>query len=142
MGTLCVLSRALQNTPTGIILFYNCIFGMIFMSLYVGVEILITGEPSRMREYTSRHYMIALAAGFLDFNMAGFLTLAYQSTSSGFVSLLSYMNIVYAYLCDLLILNLTLNLVEMVAALVILITAISVAFYKLKISQLKQESAH
>ena len=66
--------------------------------------------------------------------------MAYQSTTSGFVSLLSYLNIVYAYLCDLLILDLTLNLVEMLAALVILITAISVAGYKLKRSQHNKES--
>ena len=66
--------------------------------------------------------------------------MAYQSTTSGFVSLLSYLNIVYAYLCDLLILDLTLNLVEMLAASVILLTAISVAAYKLKRSQQNEES--
>ena len=68
MGTLCVMSRALQSTPTGIILFYNCIFGVVVISLYVSVEILVTGEPTRMREYTSRQFMIAMAAGFFDFN--------------------------------------------------------------------------
>ena len=66
--------------------------------------------------------------------------MAYQSATSGFVSLLSYLAIVYAYLCDLLILNLSLNVVEMVAALVILFTAISVAWFKLKRSQQKEQS--
>ena len=68
------------------------------------------------------------------------MTLAYQSSSSGFVSLLSYLNIVYAYLCDLLVLKLSLNAVELAAALVILFVAISVAWYKFKRADLKDQT--
>ena len=60
------------------------------------------------------------------------MTLAYQSDSSGFVSLISYMNIFYAYICDQAFFNNKLNVVELLAALTIMIVALGVAFYKLR----------
>lgn len=58
--------------------------------------------------------------------------MAYQSDASGFVSLLSYLNIVYAYVCDTLFFETKLNLLEILAAVVILVVALSVAFYKIR----------
>ena len=60
------------------------------------------------------------------------MTMAYQSDSSGFVSLVSYMNIFYAYVCDQVFFDNKLNVVELLAALTILIVALGVAFYKLR----------
>ena len=67
-----------------------------------------------------------------DFAVMASITIAYQSDSSGFVSLFSYLNIVYGYICDLIILDITLNAVEFSAALIILIVAIAIAYYKLR----------
>lgn len=60
------------------------------------------------------------------------ITIGYQSDKSGFVSLFSYMTIVYAYLCDIFILDESLNTVELIAALTILIVSVIVAYYKLR----------
>lgn len=69
------------------------------------------------------------------------LTTAFQSDSSGFVSLLTYMSIVWAYLCDILILNEKIDTIEFFAALTILIVAVSVAYYKARKTWLEQRKA-
>ena len=68
--------------------------------LIIFVEATITGEGTRLRTYTSKEWLIATGSAL--FNSGGLLnlTLAYQMDSSGFVSLISYMNIVYGFLCD------------------------------------------
>ena len=43
-----------------------------------------------------------------------------------------YLNIVWAYMADILFLGESLNIIELIAALVILLVAISIAFYKLR----------
>ena len=58
--------------------------------------------------------------------------MGYQSDESGFVSLLSYLNIVYAYICDTLFFETELNFLEILAAFIILTVAISVAYYKIR----------
>ena len=55
--------------------------------------------------------------------------------SSGFVALISYMTIVYAFLCDQFIFHESLNAIELVAALVILGVALFIAIYKLRQKQ-------
>ncbi len=69
----------------------------------------------------------------------GSLTLAYQSGASGFVSLFSYLNIVYGYLCDLFILKISLNAIEFCAALLILIVALTIGYYKLRKNNKKMD---
>ena len=51
--------------------------------------------------------------------------------SSGFVSLITYMNIVYAYICDIAIFDEELNSIELTATIVILLVAVGIATYKL-----------
>ena len=48
------------------------------------------------------------------------------------MSLLSYLNIVVAYLVDILFLDENLNTIEFLAALAILLVALGTAFYKLR----------
>ena len=57
-------------------------------------------------------------------------------SASGFVALFSYMNIVYAYLYDLLILHESLNAIELIAALTILIVALLIGCFKIRQSKL------
>ena len=70
-------------------------------------------------------------------------TLAFQNDRAGFTGLLSYIVIVYSYLCDLLIFKEKINAIEFIATIVILFVALGVAFYKLveqrKQAKLKEE---
>ena len=99
MGFCAVSSRMLKDTPTPIIIFYHTIGGFVMTGLFVLIESLVNGNL-RMTEYTSRQWLIALAASACETCALFTVTLAYQRDSSGFVALISYMNIVYAYICD------------------------------------------
>ncbi len=82
-------------------MFYFTISGIVMTSLYLGIEAGILKPGFRLLEqYTGEQILIAIAASAFDTSALVFMTLAYQSDSSGFVALLSYMNIVYAFLCD------------------------------------------
>ena len=135
MGCNGVANRALKHVPTSVICFYNFGGGAFFTAVYIGLESLVTaGSDARMglADYTSRQYLIATGAGLFDFGAMTSSTLAFQSDSSSFVSLFSYLNIIYGYLCDVLILGESLNTVESGATLLILVVAVSVAYHKLK----------
>ena len=67
-------------------------------------------------------------------------TIAFQNDSSGFVSLLSYMSIVYAYFFDQFMFHEALNGIQLVAALVILTLAVSIGVYKLRIKKAQEIS--
>ena len=77
---------------------------------------------------------MAFFASWFDVGALCFGTIAYQKDSSGFVALISFMNIVYAYICDQVLFHEErINSVELVSALVIVFVAIGVAIYKITI---------
>ena len=47
-----VLIRSLKETPTPVVVFFFAIGGIIFASTYILIECLVTGEGSRLMEYT------------------------------------------------------------------------------------------
>ena len=133
MSFLAVATRSLKTLRPEIIIFYYTLFGLISTSIFIPVEMSITSLPSRLMSYTGRQYLIAIAASAFDAGSLIGNTIAYQSDRSGFVSLVSYMSIVYAYMSDTLIFRESLRVVELLAAIVILVFAVGVAAYKLYI---------
>ena len=65
------------------------------------IEALVTGEGKRLATYTALKYCIVSTASIFDLIELITKTVAYQANSSGFVSLMYSLNIVYAYICDL-----------------------------------------
>ena len=59
------------------------------------------------------------------------LTIAFQSSNSSFVSLIGYVNIFYASLCDILIFHETFSVTEIVASGVILLVTLTITLAKL-----------
>ena len=47
-----VLSRSLKETPAPVIIFHHAIGGIIFAFAYISIECLVTGQATRLREYT------------------------------------------------------------------------------------------
>lgn len=75
--------------------------------------------------------MIAFVATIIDSIGVFSFTLAYQLDSSGFISLIGYMRIIYAYLVDVLYFHTSVQMVSIVAAVVILVVAITVSILKM-----------
>ena len=70
--------------------------------------------------------------GLCDFVVVGSNIIAFQSDSSGFISLLGYMQVVYAFLFDIFVFKSTLSALQVGSALLICATTLTMAVYKAK----------
>ena len=139
MAFCAVTTRALKSVPTPIVIFYHTIGGMLLTGSYVLIEMWVTNSPSRFSEYTARQLGIAVGASAFDTGALLSVTAGYQCDSSGFVSMLSYLNIVYAFICDQVVWKEKFNAIELLCTLVILVTALGVAIYKYRQQQDQQK---
>ena len=88
-----------------------------------------------MSEYSARLWAMAYGAALPDAVAVHLTIISYQRDRSGFIALVGYMSIVYSYIADLVIFQESLNAIELIAVIVILVTALGVAFYKLRQQQ-------
>ena len=132
MAFSAVLNRSLKTVPPQIVVFYHGFGGMIISIFYILIEWCVVGGGLRLVSYTGRIYLIAFGASLLHVTCLYSFTIAYASDSSGFVALLSYVRIFWAYTADIVIFDEQLKTSQVIAALVIIIVAVSVAIYKLK----------
>lgn len=132
MSFLAISIRKLKQAPTSIIVFWAGLGGLLCASMYLIIEIVVTDGRKTFDDYTMRQYLFAFGAASFDMLGISMMCLAYQSDKSGFVALLSYLNIVWAYLADILIFEESLNTIEFLATLTILIVALGSTLYKLK----------
>ena len=77
-------------------------------------------------------WLIVYGAAFVDSFCMLSGVVAFQYDRAGFAGLISYVIIVYSYLCDVTVFQEKLSWIEIVAAIVILFTAFGITFYKLK----------
>lgn len=68
-------------------------------------------------------------------------TIAFQSDSSGFVSLVGYVAVLYAFLADYLILGETISVTEMVGAALILSVTVWVSVLKIRAQNAEKEDS-
>ena len=94
------MNRVLQHVPVNIIITYHSLLGITLVGTYILIEAAITGNGFRFTEYSSRSYGFLLSAVLCDTLCLFMATIAFQNDSGGFVSLLLYMSIVYAYFFD------------------------------------------
>ena len=136
MATCSVLSRALKATQSSVIMFWHGILGLIFaFSGITFVELTGSGEAASsgltLLSYTSQVYLILTAGVLCDSIALNCFTIAFQSDSSGFLALLSYSNILYAFIADRLIFQESFTWMELLATIVILIVTVGVSIIKL-----------
>ena len=98
------MNRVMKETPATVVIFYHGLFGLILVSIYLLIEAAFFddgfGDGFRILNYTSRQYGILVACVLCDSMELISITMAYQNDRSGFIGLLSYMSIVYAYFFD------------------------------------------
>lgn len=113
---------------------YHALLGGILSLAVILVEALIVGK---FRFYTGRQYLILAATALMDAIACFSMTVAYQKDSSGFISLLGYSTIVYAFLADIFVIPQTIYPLEYAGTFIILIVTITIAAVKL--IQLRRE---
>ena len=101
-GFGAVFNRSLKAVPTPVILFYHALLGFFMIWIYIGIEAAITGEL-RLTEYSAKVWAMGYGAAVPDSFYTALATLAYQKDRSGMVALMTYMMIVYSFICDYLV---------------------------------------
>ena len=133
--------RALKTVRPEVSIFYNNMFGFSASALYLFGEMIITGNQTRLASYTGRQYGFCLASATFDIGVMIGNTIAYAKDRQGFVALVSYMSLVYCFLCDTFILHEELNVVELCCAVWILCVALGIAIFKLRKARQAQAEA-
>ena len=101
-GNVAAACRNLKSIPTTLMMFYHGIIGLVVIWIYIAIEAAVIGEL-RMSDYTTKMWLISSIAAAIAASETVTTTLAYQKDRAGFSSLLSYLQIVYAFVCDKLI---------------------------------------
>ena len=134
-ATNCVLNRALRGINPSVIMFWHGVLGFMLAIVAVGIDHFI-GERNtnglQLFNYSSDVYWLMLGAALVDTITVFSMTIAFQSDRSGFVSLFSYLTVLYAFVADSLIFQESFTWVEMVAAILILVVTIFTSLVKLR----------
>ena len=105
MAVCAVSNRSLKTVKPEIIITYHGMGGVLICLTYILIEACLSSYQCwdnglRILSYTGRIYGIALAASVIDNICLYCFTMAYAADSSGFVALISFLRIVWAYIAD------------------------------------------
>jgi drug/metabolite transporter (DMT)-like permease len=92
---------------------------------------LVLHEPMRLLNYSGRHFGGMALAGVLDSVALIFWTIACQNERSGFILMIGYIGVVYAFFGDLFIFNLTFSAGEIVGAGIVVTFTVYVIIFNL-----------
>lgn len=99
----CVMVRALSFLHSSVIMFWHGVIGIVMALGAIAVVALTTEQGFTIFSYDLQTYGLILAATMCDTLALNSQTIAFQSGSSGFISLISYFGVLYAFLSDCLI---------------------------------------
>ena len=136
----CILNRALKDSHHAVILFWHAIFGIVLSLSAVFIVAWFTTAPEEttgisLFNYDSKVFGLMIIATLFDVVGVTSVTIAYQADSSGFVALISYINIIYGFLADRIIFKESFLPIELIAAIVILFVTVGTSVYKLNESK-------
>ena len=130
----CVIVRALSFMHTSVLMFWHSILGLIMAAVAIGV-IAWTNESDTglsLFSYDLETYGLILAATLFDTLAVNSQTIAFMSGSSGFVSLISYVSVLYAFLSDCLIFHESFTWIQLLASAIILSVTVFTSVVKLR----------
>ena len=136
---IAVLNRSLKQTPYSIVLFYHSFFGMLATLTILAVWCLSTDRPVYFLALARYDFMLLVGAAFLDAIGVLAQTVAFQSGNGSFVSLISFVNIIYAMLSDIFIFKQKVSATQITCASAILAICIGIGFEKIRLNNIKQK---
>ena len=135
-ATCSILCRALKGINSGVIMFWHGCMGLTLATIGISVDYVVcdagTDNGLQLFNYSKEVYLLMAAATLGDTIAVNFVTMAFQSDSSSFVSLISYLGVIYAFIADCLIFNESFTWVELSAAIGILIITVLISIIKLR----------
>ena len=112
-------------------MFYLGFVGTVGYAVFIVIQTWINDEQFTLLSYSGRQYLLVLCGCMFDSLSMNCLIFAFQSSSSGFVSLFTYLTIVYSLLADKYIFDEIVTRREVTAAAVILFSTFIVSTYKI-----------
>ena len=101
-------------------LFYYSIVAFPTTAVMIGIDIAVRDEAFRFFDYNGEQYFFMIALSIVNFVGLNCQTIALQNERSGFITLLGYIGLVYAFLGDLIIFDETLAWLELLGILLLL----------------------
>jgi drug/metabolite transporter (DMT)-like permease len=106
-GMVAVLARRMSSIHFSVMMYWFALLGLIFTSTSLVVKAVIAGALPSIFSYSAEQYMSLTMTGICSSTNLTCLTIAFQSDKSTTVSLLAYIELVYAFMADVLIFNST-----------------------------------
>ena len=136
-STSAILTRKLKDADSTILLTVHGLLGFVVTSVVIALIPLFSGESQgyfagiNLLSYSSQSYYYLFLALCFDVLGLNAMIIAYQSGSSGFVSLISYAAIVYSFALDLIVFDENFSLRQLLCSLITLSTIIVVSVLKI-----------
>ncbi len=105
-----MINRTLKDVPYSIVLFYHALFGILLSAVMLFSLVLFTNRPLYFLEFTPFDNSLLFIATVMDSVAVATQTVAYQSGNASFVSLISFVNIIYALISDFFFFNEPINM--------------------------------
>ena len=90
------------------------------------------GEPLRILNYTGEQYLYCIAIAVCNHGVLYFYIVAFQNDRSGFISLLAYIGLLYAFLLDIFYFHESFNALFLFGIITIFVINIALIFSKIR----------
>lgn len=137
-ASIGVLNRSLKEVPYAVVLFYHSFFGIFVTTTFLATALTLTNRPLYVLEFDPFDNAVLFGATCLDAISVMSQTIAFQSGNASFVSLVSFVNIIYAMLSDIFIFGEHVSITQIISAIGILIVCIGIGYEKVRLSKIKQ----
>ena len=131
-ASLNVLARKMKELHYSLIQFWFSAIGLVFLLAYLVLASLITWDWPSMFFYNWEQWKFLLLTGIFSALNLTCLVIAYQNDKSATVSLLAYIALVYAFLADLTIFQLSFVPMEILGCFIITFFNVITILYKMK----------
>jgi len=134
----CISNRSLSDFPYQLIMFWGSLLAIPIWVSCCLFNFALSGSALTIFSLSASTWWMLLAAIAFDILATNAMTIAFQSGSSGFICLIGYLSIVYAFLSDLIIFNATFSVTEIVASTTIVLAVVAVTIFKVGLSSKKK----
>lgn len=125
-----VINRKLSEVHFSVIMLYHSLLGTFMALVFIAGDWLVTGNFLILHDWNTYGYLFVCC--FLDFFSINATNIAFQSDSSGFVSIIGYIVVFYGFLADEFIFETPITGLDLAGAVCIFVVTVAVTIYKLR----------
>ena len=113
-GMVAVLARKMKNIHFSVVIWWFSLSGCLLTMSAITVKSLVKGQAPDLWFYTGEQFAYLFGAGLTSAISLNCATIAFQNDKSTTVSLLAYIELVYAFVCDIFMFGASFTALELV----------------------------